>query len=529
MEEKNKLELPIDSVIVLTDGAIISHLGKLDLKEGEQTVTLTKISRFLDEDSIKVTGKGKITLIDVVPRYFYEKLDDKDLSEIEVKIKKLKEELKEKEAEVEVTNQSIDSLDELIHSISSQFGEWGIRKGMEIDQFNAFYVFYSEQAEANRKSRLKLNKKIEDLQKEIRVLESRMNQLSQTKDQYYEIDVTLDVTATTKIELEVSYSVGNVWWNPLYMVDLSKERANIQRLARITNKSGFDWNNVSVVISTSNRIPVEMSEVHPFYVGLQPEYKSIPTKAKRSVMRPQMGMEASMPAPTAALGGGKIGRQEPEEEMEIRTAQIDISETGQQTFEIKGKNTIESSKEPKTLHLDAFELPLERMFYWASTNPKVVLTHELENEKYFLLPGKVKVFLKGEYISQTTIPLIHPKEKFELGVVESFDLKIEKELVKREVSKKGMIKGKRVMDFGYEIKMKNFKEESVKLKIVDRIPHSTDENVNIELNNIKPVEPEKKNQNVFEWELNLKGSEELKILYDFTVTFPQDRKLQPRL
>lgn len=527
MKEKSKLELPIDSVIVLTDGAIISHLGKLDLKEGEQTVTLTKISRFLDEDSIKVAGKGKVTLIDVVPRYFYEKLDDKDLSEIELQIKKLKEELKEKEAELEVISQSIDSLDELIHSISSQFGEWGIRKGMEIDQFNSFYVFYSEQAESNRKSRLKLNRKIEDLQDEIRVLESRMNQLSQTKDQYYEIDITLDVAVATKAEIDVSYSVGNVWWNPLYMVDLSKEQANIQRLARITNKSGFDWENVSIVISTSNRIPVEMSEVHPFYVGLQPEYKPVQTKAKRSTMRPRMVMEASMPAPIEAPGGGKIARAEPEEEMEIRTAQIDISETGQQTFEIKGKNTIESSKEPKTLHLDAFELPLERMFYWASTNPKVVLTHELENEKYFLLPGKVKVFLKGEYISQTTIPLIHPKEKFELGVVESFDLKIEKELVKREVSKKGMIKGKRVMDFGYKIKIKNFKEQSIKLKIVDRIPHSTDENINIELNNIR--EPEKKNQGVFEWELELKGSEELKILYDFTVTFPQDRTLQPRL
>ena len=92
--------------------------------------------------------------------------------------------------------------------------------------------------------------------------------------------------------------------------------------------------------------------------------------------------------------------------MEYVEGEVSISETGHQRFELSGKHAIPSGNVPKTLHLDSFELKLERAYYWSSTQPKLIMTHELENEQYFLLPGNAKVFIAGEYISQSYLDLI---------------------------------------------------------------------------------------------------------------------------
>ncbi|MCK4896248.1 MAG: DUF4139 domain-containing protein, partial [Candidatus Heimdallarchaeota archaeon] len=67
-----------------------------------------------------------------------------------------------------------------------------------------------------------------------------------------------------------------------------------------------------------------------------------------------------------------------------------------------------------------------------------------------------------------------------------------------------------------------------KLKLIDRFPHSLDENIDVEINKLN-IEPLEKNQGVYEWEFELKKEEEIKIIFDYSVRYPPDRKLKPPL
>ena len=320
----------------------------------------------------------------------------------------------------------------------------------------------------------------------------------------------------------------------MYIVDLLKETASVQRLAKVHNFSGFDWKNVNITVTTGTRQPVSIDTVAPFYLQLAPLYRP-KAKAKgmvggagrmRSAKKMDMDdfaseLEEARPAPAPAAEAPAPG-------MVYQESEISISQTGHQRFELSGKHSIPSGNIPKTLHLDQFELKLEKSYYWSSIQPNLIMTHELENEQYFLLPGNAKVFIAGEYISQSYLDTIHPKEKFTLGIVESYDLKVEKKLVHRDVQKKGLIKGKRLMEFGYEIKIQNQVEYQCKLKLIDRFPHAIDENIEVEIKNLN-IEPKEKNQSVYEWEFNLKKGEEIKITYNYDVRYPPERKLSPPL
>ncbi len=528
----NTFELPLKHVTVLTDGAILTHIGKIELAKGEQIVTLTKLSEYLDSDSVRVKGKGKVTLIDVAPRLEYIEIKDKDVSELDLQIKKIEKKIVAKEREKSVIEISISTLDETIQEIGRGFGEWGLRKGLTASDFDSYYAYYQKGARAEKAKQIKLENDIEDLQEEIKILRAKRNQISHSDSKYYEVDITLDVQNAGPIELEVGYSISQARWDPLYIVDLLKETASVQRLAKIYNFSGFDWKNVNIIVTTGTRKPVSIDTVTPFYLKLAPLYSPKRKRMARAVGGAAMKsakMDIDDFAPEMEESPALMAAPAPEAPgMVYRESETSISQTGHQRFELSGKHAIPSGNTPKTLHLDHFNLKLEKSYYWSSTQPKLIMTHELENDQYFLLPGNAKVFIAGEYISQSNLDTIHPKEKFTLGIIESYDLKVEKKLVHREVQKKGLIKGKRQMDFGYEIKIQNQIETLCKLKLIDRFPHSLDENIEVEIDNVN-IEPAEKNQGVYEWEFELKKEEEIKIIFDYSVRYPPDRKLQPPL
>ncbi|MHA1802550.1 MAG: mucoidy inhibitor MuiA family protein [Candidatus Heimdallarchaeaceae archaeon] len=368
----NKFELPLKHVTVLTDGAILTHIGKIEFAKGEQVVTLTKLSEYLDSDSVRVKGKGKVTLIDVAPRLEYLEIEDKDVSEIDLRIKKIEKKIVAKEREKSVIEISMTTLDETIQEIGRGFGEWGLRKGLTASDFDSYYVYYQKGARAEKAKQIKLENEIEDLQEEIKVLRAKKNQLKHSDSQYYEVDITLDVQTAGSIELEIGYSISQARWNPLYIVDLLKETATVQRLAKIYNFSGFDWKNVNIIVTTGTRKPVSIDTVSPFYLRLAPLYSPKRKKMSRAIggaaMRSaKMDIDdfAEMEMAPAPKGAPAPAAEAPA--MSYQEGEIAISQTGHQRFELTGKHAIPSGKTPKTLHLDHFDLKLEKSYYWSST------------------------------------------------------------------------------------------------------------------------------------------------------------------
>ncbi len=132
-----------------------------------------------------------------------------------------------------------------------------------------------------------------------------------------------------------------------------------------------------------------------------------------------------------------------------------------------------------------------------------------------------------EFLGETSIPVIAPKEEFKLGTRVSYDLKIDKKLVDRSKGKKA-VKGRLKNNYEYKITIKNLNNIDDDLVVYDRIGHSYSENIKVIINEILP-EPARKKLGVLKWKFSMKGVEEKTITYKYTVDYKKDIHITPAL
>ena len=387
-----KLTLPIKEVTILTDGALITRQKKVKLVKGEQTIIVTELSEYLDEDSIKVRGTGKVKLVDISPILQHVYRDEENLIEIEKEILKTEKEIEQKNLSLESLKVSITALITTIKSIAEGFGRYGMIKNKTVDDFKEYYSFYQSQIEAENAKKVQIEHEIIELNKLLNSLKEKKNQLQYLENEFYEVNIILDSKEECEIELELNYTVSNASWEPVYMIELTKGEASIQRLAKIYNRTRINWKKTKVTISTANRKPISIEEVDPLYLYLyEPVYPVAKKITKRELVKPKramkpmsMGvvekelMQPPSPAPEAKLDDLYV-------ESEKSTSIV-----GHQRFELGGKHDIPSGKTPKTLYLDSFKVEVEKQYYWSSLDEKLILTHKLKNKDQFLLLEQIE-------------------------------------------------------------------------------------------------------------------------------------------
>jgi uncharacterized protein (TIGR02231 family) len=159
-----------------------------------------------------------------------------------------------------------------------------------------------------------------------------------------------------------------------------------------------------------------------------------------------------------------------------------------------------------------------------------VAQDEITNGDSVMLPGNVRVYAKGDFLGETNIGLKAPRETFRLGTRTAYDVKAEKKLVEKDTEKAGITRGKRRRGYRYQLEIKSFSKEPLDIRIVDRIPHSNSEKIEVEF---KPmamdIVPKKNEMGVLEWEVKMDAQKELFIKYSFEVEWERNLTIRPPL
>ncbi len=230
----------------------------------------------------------------------------------------------------------------------------------------------------------------------------------------------------------------------------------------------------------------------------------------------------------ASIEEKEVSMREEEKPM-IEETYAEVSEAiGVQSFKIPNKITIPSDKNPHPVNLSVQDLEAEKKFYWSTMAPEnVIVMDKLKNGDLLLLAGNVKLYFMEEFLGETSIPLIAPKEEFKLGTRVSYDIKIDKKIIDRSKAKKA-IKGKLKNNYSYKIVIKNLNEVTEQLTILDRIPHSSSEKIKVEIEEIDP-EPDKKELGILKWKISLEDVKEKTISYKYHVEYKQGITITPSL
>ena len=542
--EKKELDAEIKSVIVYQQGVQITKLGSIHLTKGEQLICITNLPESLDKESVRVKGIGNGKIINITVEFNskkeykteeYEKLNNqRDL---------VQKGIKKKDIELNRVNEQL----EKFKSTESEFYDnWAKAFAFgEIDLSN--FIEFNEKINENFKSKLDTTEKLEDRIKELRtelqVINNKISKLGPIEEvhNFYDVYINLNVVQEGEFKIELRFTMTEAWWVPFYDCAIGEEKAKLSMMANVYNRTGLDWEDIEIEISTASLKPISLIKPSPmileeFIPYVEEKMKDYNFKGKKKMAAKPMG--GALREITKSEDFDDDGFYEPEEAEyvaeeepmpEIEETYAEVSENiGVQSFKIPNRIDIPSDKNPHPVNLTVVDLETEKKYYWSAVAPENVLIQDtVVNGDLLLLSGNVKIYFQEEFLGETSIPVIAPKEKFKLGTRVSYDLKIDKKLTDRSKAKKA-IKGRLINNYEYKITIKNLNEATEDLTLYDKIPHSSSENIKVTIDEIVP-EPDKKKLGVLTWKFNLKGLDDKTINYKYVVDYKKGIQITPSL
>ncbi len=542
--EQKELKAEIKSVIVYQQGVQITKLGSIHLTRGEHLISIRGLPESLDKESIRVKGIGNGKIINISVEFNSKKEYRTELyKNINEEKERLEKEIKKGEIELERINEQIAKFKSTEDEFYDNWAKAFAFGEVELSNFIDFNEKFNERVTSKTDSAEILEDKIKELLTEFQVIQNKIYNLGPVEEvhNFYDINININVVQEGDFKIEIRYTMNQAWWVPFYDVVLSEEKAKIAMMANVYNRTGVDWENIEVEISTASLKPIRLIKPNPMILEEYiPVYNSHKDSKKRmngyggdtlsSSYKAGLKEEEKMSFDEYAEAEDDDYDFEEEPIPEIEETYAEVSENiGVQSFKIPERIDIPSDKNPHPVNLTIQELETEKKYYWSVSNPSsaVIIQDTVVNGDLLLLAGNVKIYFQEEFLGETNIPVIAPKERFKLGTRISYDLKIDKKLIDRSKAKKA-IKGRLKNYYDYKISIKNLNEATEDLTLYDKIPHSSSENIKVEIENISP-EPYKKKLGVLTWKFNLKGIDEKTVNYKYVVDYKKGIQITPPL
>ncbi len=515
----------ITTVTIFRDGARITRTGKIALEKGPQKVIVEGITEYATVDSFRVKGKGpaKLSTIDLqlMSEVFEPSSDVKPLHE---ELKELVKKQEEIHDDIEFHSASLANTESMVSEFSSYYGQVFAANEGEISQLAEMDKNSSKMLLDTRSTIRELEEKREEIAKKIEVVRANINRIGSEHrtESTYSVEVTLDVDNASEIELEVTYQVNNAHWYPSYDVDLHPGIAKLRRMALLYNRTKEDWNDVDLVVSTATARPVEAVEATPYYVGVYD-----PALERTRSMSDKMKKSAARPSRVAAPKG--IAPPAPPAEIAEEFAEATETVSGIAVYELQKPVSIPSDNEKHPITLIEEELKSESIHYWyAEGMSEVVAQDEVTNGDSVILPGKVKVYAEGDYIGETSLAQISPREEFKIGTRTAFDVKAEKKLAHREVEKAGVMRGKLKRSYMYRLEIQSFSKRPIEIDVFDRVPHSVSTSIEVKADWEK-IGADNENLGVLEWHKTIQPDQKAIIEYEYEISWEKGITVHPPL
>jgi uncharacterized protein (TIGR02231 family) len=396
-----------------------------------------------------------------------------------------------------------------------------------IDDLSKTLVFLSSNFQKINQEKQSLDASIEQLDKEIRVLKEELSALrGPVKRARKVIEILFNADKEQQVRIEADYLAKRAQWESLYKasVPLTLSGVDLTMFSRILQKTGENWKQVA--LSISNVIPLSG-------VGL-PALASwvLDVPRPRAQMLKKTGRlayEKAAPSVDEAQDKGLI--EVPEKEAGFATAEkreLPLS------FEYRIPQPINIESRDKETILPLFTKKIQGDFYYYSVPKRSALTFLVCKAKADkeLLSGSLNVYFGGRYIGKTFLGEKKAGEEFQLSLGADREVKVKREKVKDKIKETyfGKIqRGTIVRELAYKIRVENMKDRSISLKVLDSIPVSRTDKIEVKEVNLNPEPTEKDyldREGVMLWEYELKPEEKQEISIEFTVSYPKD--LLPR-
>jgi uncharacterized protein (TIGR02231 family) len=528
----------VTSVTVFNDRAEVNRAVELEIESGEQIVSFGDIPSLIDENSIKVDGKGDGVIKDVsIKKHFLVDSFQKNLNELLSQKNSLQEQIEKLEKQftrIEKEKELIDSIKDRITTVSDR-EQRNMEFELDMQRWVEMIGFYREKLqtldaehESAKEQSIKLKKELEKVEAQIR------HSGSYEQKQNYEVKVTIEAKESSTIYLNLSYIVYSASWKPIYDIRVSSEakRVDISYNAMVTQNSGEDWQGVKVNLSTAKPSiggsHPKLSAWHLHKVEIEPpmEYAKAPSPMPVRAKARKRGDE-SLEVGSPFDEFDAIPEAELMEDFTIDEAVVD-HKIASAIFSLTQESDIPSDNTPHkvTIMVQPFDVEFRH-----STIPKLspfaYLQAKITNSsEYPLLAGDSNIYLDSSFVANSSIETITSGEDFWvfLGVDEG--VKVEFKRLKKFKEKQGLISKEEKITFEYLTTITNNTKSTINLLMQDQLPISNDKDIVVEMIEPKYEKDSKTlkidNQKFIEWKFELGTQAKKEIALTYSVKYPEN-------
>lgn len=286
----------IKEVTVYLSGAQITRTAKFDLKSGTSEFIFGGLSTKIDESSIQVSGLQVVSILSMSYdiNYLAKEVNTPEFL-------RLQQEIDLKESRIAQFKNRISGLEEEEQVIYTNRTISNRLQSFDLEKIKKVSTYYRERITAIKDQIFTINQEINQIGHDIRSIKKQMAELNNApvKEQG-EIKITFDAPIASSLNLFISYQVRDAGWIPNY--DIKSKDINtplsLGYKAHVYQKTGNDWNNVNITLSTGNpNVNVAKPHLGPKYLNFTKGYKTKNnqvTKKQRYVYNPTVKQVTGM-------------------------------------------------------------------------------------------------------------------------------------------------------------------------------------------------------------------------------------------
>ena len=525
------VDTQICDVTVYPDKALVTRRGVVQLMGEEQELIIAQLPATLVSGSVRVrsVSAGGVQLAGVrTERLSTTEGVEQKIAQLTQEIAQIEEQKRQGQDVLALLNLQSNFVKTLSNQYLERLTKFPDVGAMSLTSIREFIDFVGQQYGDFSSAIAQKEKEQKQQDSKLQSLRQQLQQLSNSQPQEtYSIIIILEPKSTCALEIEVSYIVHKATWIPLYDVRFNptSETLNMGYLAQIKQNTGEDWLGVNLTLSTVKpELGTQPPKLAPWYIDIQPNPGGFRTPSlSESVNLPSRAVAATMPF-AGTTPSPEIMSNAGYDYACAQTATSDDSNPGTSvTYKVSRISYIPSDGIPHKITIFSEDYPccaeyivlprLSSLAYLQTrmTNPLTGVT---------LLPGNVNLFIDNTFVGTSQLETIVPGQDFKLNLGVDEGIKIQRNLVERQVEQNPMSNLQRTT-YAYQIMITNLRECDIKLKLTEQLPLSRHEQVKVRLTLSHP-EVDTSDMGLIIWSLTLPPLSKQELYYQFAIDHPSE-------
>ncbi|MFK4084756.1 mucoidy inhibitor MuiA family protein [Kribbella sp. NPDC020789] len=505
-----ELDAPIVAVAVYPDRARVTRRGRITLPPGDRTVYVDGLPLGLQDDSVRVSGRGPATVlgVDVAVRH-HAQAPDETVAELERRRNAVEDEVAALADADDVQAQLDTFLTQLGRRAGGTFAR-SLASGSEGADLGQFTESLAARLTAVRTTRRELAVRRDEAQERLAAAERRLAEVTlQRVPDRRSVGVDLALEAEAEVELELSYVVPGAGWTSTYDVRVAGDRLTLNWFGLVTQHTGEDWPECALTLSSARpAVNAKVPELEPWYLDRRrPPVPIAPAAPRGAALSMARAEQADI-----AYGGGS-----PQPAFAEQSATVEQGLTAA-TYTPPRPVAVPADGAAHRATIASFGLETELDYITAPVrSTDVHLRATVVNSSAHTLPaGKASVFHEADFVGSAALPLWAPGEEVELALGLDDRIRVERKLTRRTATK-ATLGSTRRREVEYETRFENHTPRTARITVLDQLPVPRDHEIAVKPITATPDPAETTDLGIITWRLELAPDEQTTITLGFRV------------